>query len=123
MLSLSLHQTTRTDALVQQQKVLPSLIFRTRSTPEGLVLCTTSAKLRPLAFAVRNNSLMLFRHLVDIATTDKLRSSGRFVVTYAFLSCVTNQRLTLQFAVNETTIVPSLAAPFVNGQRLFAAAS
>jgi len=123
MLSQSLYQTARTDILVQQQKVLPSLVYRTRNTPEGLVLCTTSAKLRPLALAVRNNSLALFRHLVDIATTDRLRSSGRFVVNYIFLSCVTNQRLTLQFAINETAIVPSLAAPFVNGQRLFAAAS
>ncbi len=123
MLNFCSNQTTRADTLVQQQKAMPSLIYRTRNTPEGLVLCTTSTKLRPLAFALRNNSLALFRHLVDIATIDKLLSSGRFVVNYTFLSCVTNQRLTLQFAVNETTIIPSLTAPFTNSQRLFVAAS
>lgn len=123
MLNFPLNPPTQMNTLTCQQKVLPSLIYRTRNTPNGLIFCTTATKLRPLALALRNNSLGLFRHLVDVAATDRLLSSGRFVVNYIFLSCVTNQRLTLQFAVNETTIIPSLAAPFTNGQRLFASAS
>lgn len=105
------------------QATLPSLVHSTRVTPEGLVLRTSADKLRPLALAARNSSLLLFRQLVDIAVTDKLLAQGRFVVSYHFLSSITNHRLVLQSATSEIAIIPSLAAPFTNGQRLFAAAS
>lgn len=80
-------------------------------------------KLRPLVLTARNSSLLLFRQLIDLAVVDKLLSQGRFVVSYHFLSSITNQRLVISAATSEITIIPSLAAPFINGQRLFAAAS
>jgi len=109
--------------LAELQTALPTLIYRTRNTPEGLVLQTTPAKLRQLAFVLRNSSLFLFRHLVEIAAVDRLLSTGRFLVSYVFLSYVTNQRMVLQLATGETSILPSLTSAFTNGQRLFAAAS
>jgi NADH:ubiquinone oxidoreductase subunit C len=72
---------------------------------------------------LRNSTYLQFRSLVDIAVVDKLRSNGRFVVNYLFLSMPTNQRLVVQLFANETSTMPSLAVPFANGQRLFAAAS
>lgn len=110
-------------ALQNCQQEIPALVSSVRVTPEGLILRTSPAKIRPLALYIRNNSLLQFRTLVDIAVVDKLLPAGRFVVNYSFLSMVTNQRLTVQLYATETTTVPSLAAPFVNTQKLFASAS
>jgi NADH:ubiquinone oxidoreductase subunit C len=113
-----------TDTLLQNcQQDLPALVSSTRTTPEGIILRTSPTKVRPLALYLRNNSLLQFRTLVDIAVVDKLLPSGRFTVNYSFLSMVTNQRITLQLYATETTTIPSLASPFVNAQRLFASAS
>lgn len=113
---------TAATALQNCQQEIPALVSSTRVTPEGLVLRTSPAKVRPLALYIRNSSLLQFRTLVDIAVTDKLLPAGRFVVNYSFLSTVTNQRLTIQLYATETTTIPSLAAPFLNRQELFASA-
>jgi NADH:ubiquinone oxidoreductase subunit C len=109
--------------LEQAQQELPALISSVRVTPEGLLLRTTPGKLRALALYLRNSTLLQFRTLVDIAVVDKLLPDGRFAVNYMFLSMVTNQRLTIQLHVTETTTIPSLAAPFLRNQSLFASAS
>ena len=114
---------TATTALQNCQQEIPALVSSVRTTPEGVVLRTSPAKIRPLAMYIRNSSLLQFRTLVDIAAVDKLLPRGRFAVNYSFLSMVTNQRVTLQLYVTETTTIPSLAAPFANAQRLFASAS
>lgn len=105
------------------QQEIPALISSSRVTPEGVLLRTSPAKVRALAMYIRNNSLLQFRTLVDIAVVDKLLPAGRFAVNYSFLSMITNQRITVQLFATETTTIPSLAAPFVNAQRLFASAS
>ena len=107
----------------QLQAALPGLIFSIVPSTEGLLVRTAPSRVRALALFFRSSSHLQFRSLVDIAVTDKLRPNGRFVVNYLFLSMPTNQRLVLQLFVNETTTIPSLAVPFANGQRLFAAAS
>lgn len=114
---------TATSALQNCQQEIPALVSSVRVTPESIILRTSSSKLRALALYVRNNSLLQFRTLVDIAVVDKLLPASRFAVNYSFLSMVTNQRLTIQLYAAETTTVPSLASPFVNAQRLFASAS
>jgi NADH:ubiquinone oxidoreductase subunit C len=101
----------------------PSLIYTTRVTPHALRLRTSADKLRALSFYLRNSTGLQFKTLVDIAAVDKALGSGRFAANYLFLSVRTNQRITVQLFVNETTTVPSLAAPFVNGQRLFVCAA
>lgn len=113
-----------TTTLLQNcQQEIPALVSSVRVTPEGVLLRTAPSKVRPLAVYIRNNSLLQFRTLVDIAVVDKLLPAGRFAVNYSFLSMVTNQRLTVQLFATETTTIPSLAAPFINAQRLFASAS
>lgn len=111
------------NTLRQCQREVPALIHSTRATPEGLILRTSPSKLRALAMYVRNNTLLQFRTLVDIAVVDKLLPKGRFSVNYHFLSMKTNQRLTIQLFASETTTIPSLASPLVNNQRVFASAS
>jgi hypothetical protein len=117
------HQPTTDETLVDLQNGLRSLVYQTRNTPDGLVLRTTPTKLRQLALVLRNSSLLLFRQLVEIAVVDRLLSAGRFLVSYSFLSHVTNQRVIVQIAAGETSILPSLASAFTNGQRFFASAS
>jgi NADH:ubiquinone oxidoreductase subunit C len=113
-----------TTTLLQNcQQEIPALVSSVRVTPEGILLRTSPAKVRPLALYIRNNSLLQFRTLVDIAVVDRLLPAGRFAVSYSFLSMITNQRITLQLFATETTTIPSLASPFVNTQRLFASAS
>lgn len=101
---------------------LPALVSSVRNTPEGLVLRTTPSKLRPLVLYIRKSSLLRFTILTDIAVVDKTQTAGRFAVNYLFLSTTINQRLTIQLFANETTTIPSLAAPFANKQRIFASA-
>lgn len=114
---------TTTLALQERQLEIPALLASVRVTPEAFILRTTTGKLRPLALYIRNSSLLRFNLLADIAVVDKIRTDGRFTVNYLFLSETSNQRLTIQLSASETTTIPSLAAPFVNAQRVFASAS
>lgn len=110
------------NSLHQLQEVVPALIYSTRVTPEGLILRTTPSKLRALAHFLHSDAALQFETLVDIAVIDKMLSVARFHVNYVFLSTRLGQRITVQLYANETTTIPSLSAPFVNGQRIFAAA-
>ena len=115
---------TQADASLQQlTELTTSPLVASMVTPAGLTLQTTPAGLPALALLLRNHTLSQFSTLTDIAAVDKLHAQGRFVLTYHFLSTHTNQRLTVQTFSTETSIIPSLAAPFVNGQRIFAAAN
>jgi NADH:ubiquinone oxidoreductase subunit C len=106
----------------QLRDSLPALVYSATPTSDGLLLRTTPSKLRALSMFLRNSTYRQLRSLVDIAVVDKLRPNGRFAVNYLFLSMTTNQRMIVQLFANETSTVPSLAVPFANGQRLFAAA-
>lgn len=115
---------TQVDASTQQLTALTSSpLVASVVTPTGVTLQTTPAALPALALLLRNHTLSQFGTLTDIAAVDKLHAQGRFVLTYHFLSTHTNQRLAVQTVSTETSIIPSLAAPFVNGQRVFAAAN
>lgn len=115
---------TQVDASTQQLTALTSSpLVASVVTPTGVTLQTTPAALPALALLLRNHTLSQFSTLTDIAAVDKLHAQGRFVLTYHFLSTRTNQRLAVQTVSTETSIIPSLAAPFVNGQRVFAAAN
>jgi len=109
--------------LGQLHEDLAGLIYSTKNTSHGVVIRTSADKLRALSLCIRNSNRLQFKTLADIAVVDKVLGAGRFAVNYLFLSVTLNQRLTLQLFCNETTTIPSLAAPFANGQRLFACAS
>ena len=104
------------------RKTLASLVYNAAPISDGLLLRTTPGKLRAISLVLRNSTYLQARTLVDIAVVDKLGVTGRFAVSYLFLSMGTNQRVNLQLFVDETSTVPSLAVPFANGQRVFAGA-
>lgn len=107
---------------VELVETLPSLIYSVVPSVDGLLIRTAPQKLRALSFFIRNSTLFQCRVLVDIAVVDKCFATGRFSINYLFLSPTLNSRLILQVFAKETTTMPSLAVPFTNGQRLFAAA-
>ena len=114
--------TNKAQAANQIRRTLPALVVSAIPTADGLLLRTAPSKLRALALFLRNSTYLQLRTLVDIAVVDKLLPEGRFAVNYLLLSMTTNQRVTIQLFANETTTIASLAVPFANGQRLFAAA-
>lgn len=108
--------------LLDCQRVMPGLVSSVRVEPEGLVLRTTPDKLRPLALFLRNNSLLRFTFLIEIAAVDSMRAVSRFTLNYFFLSAC-NQRVIVQLYADETLAIPSLTRVFNNGERLFSAAN
>jgi len=122
MLLQSIFNNKLTYAAAQLVRAVPGLSYSATPTSDSLLVRTAPSKLRALVLFLRSSSHLQFRTLVDIAVVDKLRVRGRFAVNYLFLSMTTNQRLVVQLFADETTVVPSLAVPFANGQRLFAAA-
>lgn len=107
---------------LQLKEVMPSLVLQANYTPNGTVLKTTRNNIRALSAFLRNNTATQASILVDIAATDKLSKTGRFSIKYSFLSVMYNRRLTVELFSDETLSIPSLAAPFVNQQKIFASA-
>lgn len=112
----------RTEHSLLTQDNLRALVYSASPTSDGLLVRVSPSNLRKVCLILRNSTLTQLRSLVDIAVVDKLCAMGRFTVNYLFLSMITNQRVTIQLFVDETTTVPSLAIPFGRGQRLFAGA-
>lgn len=117
-----LHQLQQ-DNMRQHSNTLPSIVYSASAAPTGSCLSTSLLGLRPASFYLRSSTSVQASHLVDIAATDKLCARGRFGITYQLLSTITNRRVCVKVNAEETTTIPSLAAPFVNKQRVFAGAS
>jgi NADH:ubiquinone oxidoreductase subunit C len=126
MLSPMLSQTIPYSLLIEEPNKLMTVSEGLAFGLGGLAATgsvhTAPAQLRALALLMRNATESQQYTLVDIAVVDKLANVGRFVVYYHFLSPVLNQRKALQLFVTETTTIPSLAAPFMNKQKIFAGA-
>jgi len=127
ILSNYAQQTAMGDAMVkfvqQVKDMLPGLVLHARSdTDTECHFMTHPAGLRPLALFLRNNSLIQAACITDICVIDKPQLAGRFSVKYMFLAQKINQRFTIELFARETSIIPSLAAEFANGQAVFAGA-
>lgn len=118
---LTLYSAT-TAQVKQLTQTMPKLLLATTAHQTGTVLKTTRQFLRPLAAFLRNSSAVQASILVDIAATDKLDKVGRFSIKYSFLSVTFNSRLTVEVFSDEMLSIPSLAAPFLNNQKVFASA-
>lgn len=106
----------------QVAKALPALVAATAVSPSGFTFRTVSTKLRPLSLVLRNCSSFQASTLVDLTVVDKAGCAGRFTVKYCFLSMSNNQRLIIELFASEVTLIPSLSAPFMRANRVFAAA-
>ena len=61
---------------------------------------------------LKTNKDTKFRQLIDITVVDYPESAKRFKVVYLFLSHEFNQRLVLNYLINENEIIPSLTSVF-----------
>jgi hypothetical protein len=123
MQTSNLIETIATKALVNHKQQLGTLVLATSVTALNTTFHVRPSSLRPTALYLRNSTQLQASTLVDIVVIDRLISPGRFVVKYLFRSSRVNRRRNLSFSVNEVAIIPSLAAPFANNQRVFAAAN
>jgi NADH:ubiquinone oxidoreductase subunit C len=117
-----LTQDNNIEIVVQIQKTLPALVFAVSGAPRGGCVYTQPRHLRAVAFYCRNSTALQASTLVDLCVVDTFITPGRFTVKYILFSTRLSARFTLSFCIDETGVVPSLAAPFVNAQRIFASA-
>jgi NADH:ubiquinone oxidoreductase subunit C len=87
------------------------------------IRCCTPLRLRTLALILSKHSTNLVKTLIDIAVVDRIRSRSRFTINYLLLSTRLNQRVQLRTFAGETTVLPSLAAPFMRATSIFPAAN
>jgi len=120
--NLLLSQNANANALIQFQANLPALISGVSVTPRNACVHTQPRHLRALALYFRNATVVQASTLVDLCVSDNFTAHGRFSVKYVLGSTKLNTRFAVSFSIDETAAIPSLAAPFANSQRIFAAA-
>ena len=61
---------------------------------------------------IKSNENTKFRQLIDITVVDYPENTKRFKVVYLFLSHEFNQRIILDYLINENEVIPSLTSIF-----------
>ena len=75
-----------------------------------LYLTISSENLINVSLFIKNNENTKFRQLIDITVVDHPEKSQRFKVVYLFLSHEFNQRVILNYLINENELIPSLTS-------------
>lgn len=112
---------------VRISELLPRLTPSTRaSLISGGYVRTTADALVPSIIFLRNNTLYQLQTLSELAAIDRLPIANyeeeRFSIQYVLLSQQYNQRITVTVHTTEVDSVPSLAAPLLQNQKVFASA-
>ena len=61
---------------------------------------------------VKTNKFTKFRQLIDLTVVDYPESNQRFKIVYLFLSHEFNQRMVLNYFINENEVIPSITSIF-----------
>jgi len=77
-----------------------------------LYLNIESEDLIDVTLFIKNNDNTKFRQLIDITVVDYPENIQRFKVVYLFLSHEFNQRIILNYLINENEVIPSLTEIF-----------
>ena len=77
-----------------------------------LFLNIDSEDLLDVVLFLKTNKDTKFRQLIDITATDYPEQAKRFKMTYLFLSHEFNQRIIINYLINENEIVPTLTKIF-----------
>lgn len=93
------------------RKMLPRLVYTTRSVALATVIRVRPKTLRHVAVFLKNSTLYQFKTLTEIAVVDRPSEVNRFSVRYCFLSYRYNQRVIVELYTNETRSIPSLTLP------------
>lgn len=101
---------------------VPTLVYGTFIKHKEITFRVAPTSIRSVIVFLRNSDLLQMGTLVDIQATDRLGTAGRFTVKYSLLSTGLNQRCVVELCVDEITVIPSVACPLFNNQRVFAGA-
>jgi len=77
-----------------------------------LYLTIDNKNLTNVSIFIKSNKSTKFRQLIDITVVDYPENSQRFKVVYLFLSHEFNQRIILNYFINENEVIPSLTSIF-----------
>ncbi len=83
-----------------------------RITHQQLYLNIDSKDLIDLAIFLKTNKDFKFRQLIDITAVDYPEKEKRFKLVYLFLSHEFNQRILIDYQINENEVVKSLTSVF-----------
>ena len=104
------------DTLIDLEKKINSelttKIDKSKINHNQLYLEINREDLTDVILFLKTNKDTKFRQLIDITVVDYPESAKRFKVVYLFLSHEFNQRLILNYLINENEIIPSLTSVF-----------
>lgn len=87
---------------------LPRLVKNVFSFYDHYAIVTNRASILPLLLYCKNNSLCLYKTLVDIIVYDVPGKIYRFCIVYSILSNLYNSRLNIYTYTNESIWIPSI---------------
>ena len=91
---------------------LNTKIKKTEIRHEQLYISIDSENLIDVTLFIKNNENTKFRQLMDVTVVDYPENKQRFKVVYLFLSHEFNQRIILNYLINENEVIPSLTSIF-----------
>ena len=91
---------------------LTTKIKESKIKHDQLYLTIDSDDLLDVILFLKTNKDTKFRQLIDITAVDYLENSKRFKIVYLFLSHEINQRIILNYFINENEVVSSLTKIF-----------
>ena len=91
---------------------LTSKINNSKIKHKQLYLDIDSEDLVSVVLFLKTNKDTKFRQLIDITSVDYPENSKRFKMVYLFLSHEFNQRILINYLINENELIPSLTKIF-----------
>ena len=91
---------------------LTTKIKKTEIRHEQLYINIDNEDLLDVTLFIKSNENTKFRQLIDITVVDYPENAQRFKVVYLFLSHEFNQRIMIDYFINENEIIPSLTKIF-----------
>ena len=89
---------------------LTTKINKTEIKHNQLYLKIDSVDIIDVSLFIKNNKNTKFRQLIDITAVDYPENTKRFKIVYLFLSHEFNQRIILNYLINENEVIPSLTS-------------
>ena len=91
---------------------LTTKIKKSEIKHDQLYLNIDNEDLIEVSLFIKSNENTKFRQLIDITVVDYPEKSQRFKVIYLFLSHEFNQRIVLNYLINENELIPSLTSVY-----------
>jgi NADH-quinone oxidoreductase subunit C len=91
---------------------LTTKIKKTEIRHDQLYISIDSKDLMNVTLFIKSNENTKFKQLIDVTVVDYPENTQRFKVVYLFLSHEFNQRIILNYLINENEVIPSLTSVY-----------